>query len=563
MKLLQVLTAALIILRNSESKSLQKDYNSSNESFLLDVSSYPCAPGFGGHPCECRASKYKGLLKCDSKRAYITHGFWIGECENETLCTGACPIGYCSYNKSKDYRLPGTVSELDQYICKNKRTGVLCGECQEGYSVSYHSYFFRCVPNDNCKYGLLLYIVSELLPLFVFFIIVTVFNISFTSGAINSFILFAQVQDSLAIHAHGLVDVSLVRQKSFSIAEFLYRFFSFDFFSMEELSFCLWRGATTLDAMAFKYVTIVTGLILMLICVLVMNSLRIKRCLSCLRPSTLRSSLIHGLSAFFVMCYSQCARSSFYILTPASLWKEDNQYVRTVAHQNGQFNMFELAYLKYAIPAIFFSFTLLLLPPLVLILYPLLGKVLARYDLNESKFADYISRLIPLQLLDCFQSSFRDDVRFFAGFYFVYRVIIQVVYAYSNSRSGMYCLVEVFFIAILALHAIVQPYKMKGHNVVDVLLFATLAVINAFSLLIYHKASLKRQDSPLVVFSFYVQVIMIFLPLVCLLVAGLIKVWKVVAAHCNKYNSRTQNRLDSNDLPPLREDYELYLDNID
>ena len=263
MKLLQIVVVTLVI-----SNFVSGDFYS-NTSSLQDTS---CAPGLDGDPCQCRASKYRGLLKCKSKRAYITHGYWIGECENGTLCTGNCPFGFCSYNDSKDYRLPGTVSELDEYICGDTRTGVLCGECRPGYSVSYRSYIFRCTPDANCKYSWLLYIVSELLPLIVFFIIVTVFNISFTSGAINSFILFAQLQDSLAIHGNGVAHVSLANRYLISISEFVYRFFNFDFFSMEELSFCLWRGATTLDAMAFKYVTVVSGLILMLICVLVMNS---------------------------------------------------------------------------------------------------------------------------------------------------------------------------------------------------------------------------------------------------------------------------------------------------
>ena len=561
MKLLQIVSATLVVAWISSAVLVSGDVQSNTSS--LDLPDTSCAPGFDGKPCQCRASEYRGLLKCDNERAYITHGYWIGECENGTLCIGNCPFGFCSYNDSKDYRLPGTVSELDEYICGDTRTGVLCGECRPDYSVSYHSYFFRCTPDANCKYSWLLYIVSELLPLIVFFIIVTVFNISFTSGAINSFILFAQLQDSLAIHGNGVAHVYLANRYLISISDFVYRFFNFDFFSMEDLSFCLWKGATTLDAMAFKYVTVVSGLILMIICVFVMNSLKVKRCLSCLRPSTLRSSLIHGLSAFFVMCYSHCARVSLHILTPGYLSKEEHQYVKTVVYRSGHLSMFEPVHLKYAIPAIFFSSTLLFLPPLVLILYPLLGKILDRYDLNESKIADFISRLVPMQLLDCFQSSFRDDLRFFAGFYFLYRVIVQAAFSYSRSLSEFYCIFEVFLVVILTLHAIVQPYKKKKHNVLDLLLFATLAVINVFSLLNYHKASLERPNSHFVKFSFSIQVVLIYLPLVCLIVAGLVKAWKLVSAHCKKDKLDSQNLLDSNTLPPLREEYEIYQDSSD
>ena len=138
---------------------------------------------------------------------------------------------------------------------------------------------------------------------------------------------------------------------------------------------------------------------------------------------------------------------------------------------------------------------------------------------------------------------------------------MQAMFSYSDSKAAFYCITEVFLIVVLALHATVQPYKKKRQNVVDVLLFATLAVINVFSLLIYHKASIKLQNSSIVVVSFYVQVILIYLPLACLVVAGLVKAWKLVCAHC-KNNSGTENLLP-NTLPPLREDYELYLDSID
>ena len=201
-------------------------YGHKSSSSSVEMSSHSCAPGFLGDPCGCKESE---MLKCIDERAYVIHGYWVGECANGTLCTGSCPYGFCSYNGSTYHILPRTVSDLDEYICGDTRTGVLCGECRDNYSVSYHSYSYACTPNDYCRYGWLLYIVSELLPLIIFFIIVVVFNISFTSGAINSFILFAQLQDTLAIHGGGKIYSS--SSHFISISEFVYRFFNFEFFS--------------------------------------------------------------------------------------------------------------------------------------------------------------------------------------------------------------------------------------------------------------------------------------------------------------------------------------------
>ena len=518
-------------------------------------SSHFCAPGLVGDPCECVAQDYRGLYKCKKNRAYVIPGYWVGECENGTLCTGNCPFGFCLYNKSKAYRLPGSVSELDRYICGEARTGVLCGECRPGYSVSYHSYTYTCTSNDNCKYGWLLYIVSELLPLTVVFTIVMAFNISFTSGAVNGFILFAQLQDSLAIQGDGIIRMP---SKTFYFAtyELIYRFFNFEFFSIEELSFCLWRGARVLDAVAFKFVTIVVGLALMFICVLIMNSTRLKKLFSCLRLTTLKSSLIHGLAAFFVMCYSQCARVCYHILGSASLTTKKDFYVKTVVFRSGQLSLFEITHLIYAIPAIFFMFTLLLLPPFVLIMHPLFGKCLACCGISESKFANYCSRLVPIQLLDSFQSCFKDEVRFFAGLYFLYRLFPLIAFSLSFNLANFYTALNIFFIFILVIHAIVQPYTRRLHNIIDFLLFGNLATINALTLLQYHKIVQGRRHPLLTFFS---QLGLVYLPLVCLLVLGVVKLLKLVFRFIKKKHWLLRQKgslllTDSCDLPPLREE---------
>ena len=518
-------------------------------------SSHFCAPGFDGDPCECSAVYYKGLFKCDRRRAYIIHGYWVGECENGTLCTGNCPYGFCSYNHSKNYRLPGSLSDLDAYICGDTRTGVLCGECRPGYSVSYHSYTYTCTSNKNCKYGILFYIVSELLPLTLVFAIVTALNISFTSGAINGFIMFAQIQDSLAVHGDGIIRSPSKTVNFVTVNAFIYRFFNFEYFSIEPLSFCLWRGAKVLDAVAFKYVTLVVGLALMLICVFILNSARLKKLFSCLRLTTLKSSLIHGLTAFFVMCYSQCARVSSHILGSTMLTAKNCRHVKTVVFRSGQLTYFDRLHLMYALPALFFTFIILILPPLVLIMHPLLWRCLACCGLSESRIANYISRLVPVQFLDSFQSGFKDKVRFFAGMYFIYRLFPLVAFSLSYSLAEFYTVLGIFFVVVLVVHAIVQPYTKRVYNVLDFLLFANLIAITVLSLMQLHMIVQGARHHSI---FHNLQLLLIYSPLVCVIFVGSGKLLKfVVKFFKKKYRSRQSECLlltDSSSLPPLREE---------
>ena len=132
----------------------------------------------------------------------------------------------------------------------------------------------------------------------------------------------------------------------------IYKFFNLDFFSIEALSFCLWKGATVLDVLAFKYVTVIGGLALMFLCVILVNSTQAKKCFSHLRVTTLKSSLIHGLSVFFVLCYSQCASVCSGILKPVVLTTKYNAYIKTVVFRSGSLTVFDLTHLPYALSAI-------------------------------------------------------------------------------------------------------------------------------------------------------------------------------------------------------------------
>ena len=149
-------------------------------------------------------------------------------------------------------RLPRNISQLDEAICSKSRTGVLCGDCRPGYTTNFHSPNFHCKLADPtlCQIGWLFYILSELVPVTVVFITVLVLNISFTSGAINGFIFFAQLLDTLNGDAFGIITylpaISILSQGY----QVIYGFFNLDFFNIDALSFCLWSNTTALDMLA-------------------------------------------------------------------------------------------------------------------------------------------------------------------------------------------------------------------------------------------------------------------------------------------------------------------------
>ena len=151
--------------------------------------------------------------------------------------------------------------------------------------------------------GLLFYFVSEILPVSVMFIVVIFFNVKLTSGAMNGFIFFIQFIDTMLLDANGFILVHPVTNIVMSIYQFIYRMFNLNFFTLDKLSFCLWKGANTLDVLAFKYVTITYALLLVIVTVLLMrlcNITQLKKSLSfkCLSSDDIKSTVVHGISTF-------------------------------------------------------------------------------------------------------------------------------------------------------------------------------------------------------------------------------------------------------------------------
>jgi hypothetical protein len=157
--------------------------------------------------------------------------------------------------------------------------------------------------------------------------IVLFFNVKLTSGALNGFIFFVQFIDTMLIDANGYISTHDVLDTFISIYLFMYRMFNLNFFTIDEFSFCLWKGANTLDIFAFKYVTILYSIALVVVAVLLKKCGKGKYLFCCRKQnfkiqvegsesskSCVKSTMIHGLSAFFVMCYSQCAKVTLFIL---------------------------------------------------------------------------------------------------------------------------------------------------------------------------------------------------------------------------------------------------------
>ena len=526
--------------------------------YSMVVELLPCPPGYyfstsDSRPsCRCSSTEneqaFLGITKCnpDNYTAVIESGYWAGYYNDSgDLYIAVCPYEFCNVRTEfgQEYSLPSTSSSanLSSFICSPGREGVLCGECVEGYSVHYHSRRFNCREDDKCFYGIVFYMISELIPVFVFFTLVIIFDISFTSGASNGFVFFSQmvILLPLGFYRYGL-EPAVYLQSGYNL---FYCIFSIDFFSYEALSFCLFRGATVVDVLAFQYITILFAFMLVIAVVLC-----IKYCTCCnnlctavKKKMTATTSVLHGLSAFTVICYAKCIQTSFFILRQTTLQGAGLKEGPSVTFYGGM-DYLQGKHIPYAVLATVSLGTIAVIPPILLLVYPSTLKVLELCRLSEHRLVTAILRVTRINTLmpmfDVFQGCFKNNFRFFSGLYFFYRMAILIPFAFSDSQFQYAIIAELLLLVMLGAHSIAQPYKLKAHNVIDGLLLLDLAIINGLKVAMLKISPVGIYLLPYII---YTQLLLIYIPIVVLAILSVVKLVKSANKHfSNKIEDRSE-----------------------
>ena len=527
-----------------------------NIQYSVKVELLLCPPGFYfdemNKECKCSADtpehSYPSIPKCNysSFRAFVYYGFWVGYyptgvVENsENLYTALFPFPYSRYGNF--LLLPNNSVNLTQFICGNTRIGTLCGKCRYGFSTYYHSKQFICGDNRNCKFGILFYLLSDILSLTIFFTIVITFGISLSSGSLNGLVFFSQFLDLFSLD-ETLKSSDLHNKATETLHngyQLVYGIFNLDFFPM--FPFCLWKGATVMDILLFKYVTTVFAFILISLIVSLANcpNGRMKRlcckyklCMG--RSVSPKSSMIHGISTLLIVSYSQCTKATFSILKTVYLVGKPGINPILVTYYEG-LPYLQGKHLIYAVPAILVLLIVVVLPPIFLLMYPTLLHLLSLCNLSEHQAIHRlhnctgINRLMPL--FDSLQGCYRDKLRFFSGLYFLYRVALLLTFTFSELT--FYLVTQFLLLFILAIHLVAQPYRLRKHNIFDGLIFINLAIINGITIII--KISMTSEIINIfrnnMISIIIVQVVFAYLPIIVVFLYGVKQLTAKCASKC-------------------------------
>lgn len=460
----------------------------------MNVTIKPCPPGYHHirlnndteiGQCECAESSFYGVVKCDRSTfgSSIKRGVWCGKVKG-TFVTSPCHW-FCKFFPGKMVTpIPADLTRNKNFQCANNREGVICGSCKNNYTTYYHDDRFYCRhASKECNWGWLIFIASEIIPMTLLFAAITITSFNVTSGYVQGFLLYCHIFCSLT-GSGSISKPSRVYKMYWNFVHLLYFPLNMKFFYFKGLSYCISPDISSLGVVSIFYIKGIYSVILIIIVVGFMKCFAI-RCHGCnrwLRFTTAKNSTLIGMSALLVLSYTSAVETSLIILQPAPLYTENYEVLDVRAALHGDCMYFRDKHFKYAIFAST-VFILMLVPAIMLFTYPFVLYLLSVCNINADQ--SWIGFLMTKGFMynqlkpfyDLFYGSFKDKHRYFAGLYFIYRALIQLSYYIPNYTESSF-IMETLLITFLVLHAIVQPYQKRCHNILDACLLSTLVIVN-------------------------------------------------------------------------------------
>ena len=462
----------------------------------ITSNSTSCPPWYfhNGEVCEC-GSDLDGRVHCDPEIGYILvlDGYCMTYDNNtgKTL-TGACLYTFFNITEVNPYlsnyhKLPLDSSEFTNEMCGFfNRQGQLCGQCEEGYVSPVYSYDLQCTKCSVTSYNWAKYILVAFGPLTLFLLIIFLFRINVTSPPLINLVGVSQINAApliarvLLASIKGRAAMDTLNRTWLS----LYGIWNLDFFRTLLPPICL--QLTTLQTLALDYAIAFYPLVLIIMTYFIielhMRNYRLVQWLwrpfhmCCARfrsQGDVKNSLINVFATFFLLSVIKFLSVSFDMLVPIQLFDVHGKRLPTrYLYFDATVEYFGKEHLPYAILALLVLLTVVVLPLLLLILYP--------FRCFQKCLTCFRMRTPALHIfMDAFQGWFKDgtngtyDCRHFAAVYLGIGPLLYTLFAFTMNMY-IWPLTAVVFIAIITSHQIFKPYKLAIHNTTAAISFLIL-----------------------------------------------------------------------------------------
>ena len=486
----------------------------------------------------CRKNLHSILHCRPNREAVIEVAYCVSsmaEYKDDVIVYGRC-IFTTPNTGSTSLFIPLPRSKVGKFCDAVNRTGLLCGNCKTNYTLDAFSDSFRCLQCSGSVESWLIFVLVDSLPALVLFSAVVMLHISLTSGPVNGYIFCCQVitvslevifiRLSLELahteHSDLLVNILLIPCNVWSL-DFtrIYKLFS-------DRPTCLGSGLKVVHILALRYLSAFYPLLFLIVTYFLMELhawncqclVRMWRPICCFlsrfrRSWDIRTSVVDAFAAFILLSYVKIIRVSLLLTTYNTVHNITNsEVVKKVLHYDPTITYGDSEHIPFMIVGIVLLLTYGLFLPLLLILYQFrfVQRSLDYLRLNRNGLRIF---------MDAFQGCYKDgknggpDRRYFAGLYFVFRLMVYGTFNLFWSNTELYVTLQSFMIFFALTTMILRPYKEDIHTVVDTFLFCVLAVVFGLHVYIIDKGETSLMLADNVVYTSYALELVPFLYFIC------------------------------------------------
>ena len=420
-------------------------------SIVIVVEISPCHPGFW-HDKElqrCTCFNDTDIVFCTDSTSTIKRGYWFGTV-NRQPTIAVCPVNYCDFTSCETTDGFYHLSPLRANQCRSHRTGIACGNCEEGWTLSFDS--VECVPTDKCTTGQTALIVT-LTVLYWIGILTAAFAIMYYKVPVGYLYAISYYYSMLDVWLDQTLQLSqslLITFNSLSsIARVTPQFLG---------QLCLIKGLSGIDQQFIHYVhPLAITLILIAISLVAKVSYRFS--------SFISRGIIHVICLLLLLSYTSITTTSLMLMRTLTFLDVHKVYT----YLSPDIEYFHGRHLPYGIMAVLITIGIVIGLPLLLLLEPFLNS-----------FINF-TRIKPL--LDQFQGCYKDKYRSLACYYMFCRLVIIVIVIVGsyNPSLAQYILIGLCVI-VSTIHLMVRPYHHKLLNIFDGLILMLINLVTVLPL---------------------------------------------------------------------------------
>ena len=406
-------------------------------------------------------------------------------------------------------------SVTGQTCSQFNREGVLCGQCREGYGPPVYSFSLKCVPCRNVSLWTTasFYVLMAYGPLTVFLVVIVFFTLSVNSAPLRGLILVCQLLSS-NIPMYLLVSLAKFDLPNFNhyifvyfeIIASVYGIWNLDFFRLVYKPFCLHPSLTTLQVMSLDYIIAAYPLVLIIGTyvlvdlysrnyrpVVIVGRVFHHCCIRFRHQLDIRTSLVDAFGTFFSLSYIKFLTTSVSLLMSTRVWNSHGTILQRV-YFDGTMEFFKGDHIPFAVAALTLGILCNVLPLVIILLYSFPR---AHVGLNILPVS-VRTAMFPFMdnILACYKDGTNGtrNCRYFGIVY--HFTLFVLIFCYILTRTTIVFGVNAFICIVVGmLVAVIQPYKSKVYNTVDVILILGVGLFYAgamSSLLASIEAPLER-----------------------------------------------------------------------